>query len=355
MLTPTLVPERCQYNTTKTVRAGHELQADLHEFVITSAGTALITAYQTTTTNLSSRKGPVYACHAHEIDLNTGKVLFDWNRLSHVALTESYLGLPSEGQRHAGGLFSTSNSVQELQNGNLLICARNTWAVYEVDRSTCKIIWRMNGKRSDFTMGAGSPFFWPHHAVPYANGLFTVFDDGASPPEEKQSRGLLLFLDVKGKHVSLKQAYLNPAGFLASNQGSVQLLADGRVFVGWGDQPYFSEFAPDGTLLMDGELPLNVQSYRAYTYDWTGKPSEPPHAAVRANPAGGSIVYMSWNGATEVQRWTVLAGISRVEAGTGRFPAVGRLRDRHRRQQHRPQILCRPPGRQGPGSSGARA
>jgi hypothetical protein len=308
-----------QYNTTKTIRAGNGLQADLHELQITSAGTALITAYQTTTTDLrplgGPSKGPVYASHAQEIDLTTGKVLFDWNSLSHVALNESFLGLPSGKAKGTPVDYFHINSVQELQNGNLLISARNTWALYEVDRSTGKVLWRLNGKRSNFTMGAGSHFYWQHHAVPHANGLFTVFDDGSSPPEEKQSLGLLLFVDAKGKHVSLKQAYTNPAGFMAANQGSVQLLADGRVFVGWGNQPYFSEFAPNGTLLMDGQLPMNVQSYRAFTYDWTGKPSEPPQVAVRANPAGGFVVYASWNGATEVQRWMVLAGTvaSRLE------------------------------------------
>ncbi|HTT88150.1 MAG TPA: arylsulfotransferase family protein [Acidimicrobiales bacterium] len=308
-----------QYVATNTVHAGDGLQADLHELLITSAGTALITAYQTTTTNMSSLngpdKGPVYACHAQEIDLATGKVLLDWNSLSHIALDESYLGLPSGKAKGTPMDYFHINSVQEMQNGNLLISGRNTWAIYEVDRSTGKVLWRMNGKRSDFKMGAGSNFYWQHHAVPHANGLFTVFDDGSSPPEEKQSRGLLLFVDTTTMHVSLKQAYINPAGFIAANQGSVQLLADGRVFVGWGNQPYFSEFAPDGTLLMDGQLPLNVQSYRAFTYDWTGKPPGSPDVAVRPNPAGGFIVYMSWNGATEVHKWTVLAGsvASRME------------------------------------------
>jgi Arylsulfotransferase (ASST) len=303
-----------EYATIATVKAGHGLQADLHEFQITSAGTALMTAYETTTTNLSAlrgpSKGPVYACHVQEVDVATGKVLFDWNSLSHVGVTESYLGIPSGKAKGTPMDYFHINSVQELQNGNLLISARNTWALYEIDRSTGKVIWRLNGKRSDFTMGRGSNFYWQHHAVPHAGGLLTVFDDGSSPPEEKQSRGLLLFVDSKSKHVSLKQAYLNPAGFMAANQGSVQLLADGRVFVGWGNQPYFSEFAPNGTLLMDGQLPVNVQSYRAFTYDWTGKPSEPPQVAVRANPAGGSVVYASWNGSTQVQKWTVLAGTS---------------------------------------------
>jgi Arylsulfotransferase (ASST) len=300
------------YSTTATVQAGDGLQADLHELLITSAGTALITAYQTTTTNLSSiggpRQGPVYASHAQEVDLATGKILFDWDSLEHVPVTESYTGLPSGTAKGTPTDYFHINSVQEMQNGNLLISARNTCALYQVDRSAGKVVWRVNGKKSDFTMGAGSQFYWQHHAVPHSNGLLTVFDDGGSPPEEKQSRGLLLFVDTNAKHVSLKQAYLNPAGFMAANQGSMQLLEDGRVFIGWGNQPYFSEFAPGGTLLMDGQLPLNVQSYRAFTHDWTGQPSEPPAVAVRADPAGGFIVYASWNGATEVQRWMVLAG-----------------------------------------------
>ena len=168
-----------QYNTIKTVHAGDGLQADLHELVITSAGTALITAYQTTTTDLrplrGPSKGPVYACHAQEIDLTTGKVLLDWDSLSHVAPgRERYLGLPSGGQKGTPVDYFHINSVQELQNGNLLISARNTCALYEVDRSTGQVLLAcLNGKRSDFTMGAGSHFYWQHDARSYANGLFT--------------------------------------------------------------------------------------------------------------------------------------------------------------------------------------
>jgi hypothetical protein len=307
------------YGMTKTVQAGNGLQADLHELKMTSAGTALITAYEATTTNMSSiggpSKGSVLASHAQEIDLATGKVLLDWNSLDHVALDESFSGLPSGKAKGTPMDYFHINSVQEMENGNLLISGRNTWALYEVDRSTGQVLWRLNGKRSNFTMEAGSHFYWQHHARGHSNGIFTVFDDGGSPPEEKQSRGLVLFVDNKTRHVTLKQAYLNPAAFMAANQGSVQLVEDGRVFVGWGNQPYFSEFAPDGTILMDGQLPLNVQSYRAYTYDWTGNPSEPPQIAVRADPAGGSVVYASWNGATEIDNWTVLAGTaaSRLE------------------------------------------
>jgi len=86
------------------------------------------------------------------------------------------------------------------------------------------------------------------------------------------------------------------------------VLADGRVLVGWGNLPYFSEFAADGTLLLDGQFPIGDQSYRVFTADWTGHPADRPAVAARVNPAGGSVVYASWNGATELDTWTVLAG-----------------------------------------------
>src|SRR5262249_47502897 len=94
----------------------------------------------------------------------------------------------------------------------------------------------------------------------------------------------------------------------AANQGSMQVLADGRVLVGWGNLPYFSEFAADGTLLLDGQFPVGDQSYRAFTANWTGHPADQPAVAARVNPAGGSVVYASWNGATEVDTGTVRAG-----------------------------------------------
>jgi hypothetical protein len=300
------------YGPVHPVQAGDGLKADLHELNITSRGTALITAYQQTTADLSAaggpKQGPVLASHAQEVDLATGKVLFDWDSLEHVAISESFQPVPSGKQKDVPYDYFHINSIAEMPNGNLLISARNTWALYQVDRSNGNIVWRLNGKKSDFTMGAGSHFYWQHHARSFSDGALTVFDDGASPPEEKQSRGLLLQVDTKLKHVSLRRAYLHPAGFIAANQGSVQLLSDGRVFVGWGNQPYFTEFAPSGEVLLDGELPVNIQSYRAFTYDWTGRPTDSPRAAVRPNPAGGYVVYASWNGATEIDRWLILGG-----------------------------------------------
>jgi hypothetical protein len=219
--------------------------------------------------------------------------------------------LPSE--KGNGYDYFHINSISEAPDGNLLISARGTWAIYKVDRSSGKVIWRMNGKRSDFTMGPGTHFYWQHDARMPGPATLTLFDngsDGSLPTQEKQSRALLLSVSTKAMEVSLERAYVHPAGFAAANQGSTQLLPDGRVFVGWGNQPYFSEFAPEGTLLLDGEFPPGVRSYRAFTHDWVGHPTEPPSIAVTVAPAG-PLVCASWNGATEIASWTVLAGKDR--------------------------------------------
>ncbi len=146
------------YTTRHTIRAGHGLTADLHELVLTSRGTALITCYQTVNANLSSAggstKGQVVGGHVQEIDITSGKVLFDWNSLGPIAYSESYVPAPKSGPYD----YFHINSADLTPDGNLLISAKNTWALYKVDRSNGKLLWRMNGKRSNWKMALARAF-----------------------------------------------------------------------------------------------------------------------------------------------------------------------------------------------------
>ena len=302
------------YRTIATVRAGNGLMADLHEFAITPADTALVTAYRTASADLSGlggkSGGSVLAGLAQEIDIATGKVLFQWDSLDHVEVAESMTPF-SGGSQHNPFDYFHINSLALAPDGDLLISARNTCTVYKVSRQTGAVAWRLGGKHSSFTMKSGTRFYFQHHARPHGPSTLSIFDDGGAPPAyEKQSRAILLDLDTTSMTAALRRSYEHPAAVAAANQGSMQVLPDGRVFVGWGNEPYFSEFSADGQLLLDGEFPAGDQSYRAFTAAWTGRPGGKPDVAAHANPAGGSIVYVSWNGATEVANWEVQAGRS---------------------------------------------
>ncbi len=311
------------YQTIHTVHAANGLKVDLHEFYITPRGSALITAYRPAAADLSevggSRRGSVLAGVVQEIDVATGKLLFEWDSLDHVGIEDSY-------QKYTGGSqpfdYFHINSISLAPDGDLLISSRNTWTVFKVSRSSGKIVWRLNGKKSDFSFGRGARFSWQHHVRAHGSGTLTLFDNGAAPAEEKHSRAIVLDVDMTKKHVALRNEYWHPGKVLLSDaEGSAQLLPDGRMFVGFGTNPNFSEFTPGGRLILDGSMPKNDPSYRAFLVDWTGRPTEAPAVAARRQ-SGGTIVYASWNGATNVASWTVLAGESRsslAPAGSARW------------------------------------
>ena len=300
------------YRTIATVNAGDGLQADLHDFVISPQDTALVTANRPVTTDLSQVGGPARGVAlsgvVQEIDIPSGRVLFEWSSIDYVPVTDTYV--PFYGGTTAAPFdYFHVNSISVAPDGDLLLSARNTSTVYKVSRSTGQVAWRLGGKRSSFAMGPGATFWFQHHVLSQGRDTLSIFDDGGAPPaKEPQSRAILLSLNTGAMRATLRRSYAHPAGLAAANQGSMQVLADGGVLVGWGNLPYFSQFTAEGALILDGQFPVGDQSYRAFTAAWTGHPTDKPAAAARVNPAGGSVVYASWNGATEVNTWAVLAG-----------------------------------------------
>jgi hypothetical protein len=91
----------------------------------------------------------------------------------------------------------------------------------------------------------------------------------------------------------------------------VQSLDSGDQVLGWGQQPYFSEYDPRGQTVFEGRFVDSNSSYRAYRLRWSATPSTVPSLAA-STTAGTTTVYASWNGATRVGSWRVLAGAGRT-------------------------------------------
>jgi hypothetical protein len=118
----------------------------------------------------------------------------------------------------------------------------------------------------------------------------------------------VLKLDMQTKTATLTHQYGQSEGISADYMGDTQPLADGNVFVGWGAEPYLSEFSRSGKLLFEGEFPRPDLSYRTTLEPWVGEPLGSPVGAARGGGDGQTTVYASWNGATGVASWRVLAG-----------------------------------------------
>ena len=298
------------YTPLARVRAGNGYLADLHDFQLTERGTALLTAYNPVLCNLSAVGGPRYGAVTdgivQEIDVKTGLVRYEWTSLDHVGLGESY-ERAARSTTAAPFDFFHVNSINLDADASLLVSARNTWAVYDIDGRSGQINWRLGGRQSNFKAGAGTSTAWQHDPRLLGNGTISIFDNGASPAVRGQSRGIVLRLDPLHRHVKLVSQLTHAPALLADSQGNMQALENGDWFLGWGQVPYFSEYSPEGKLLFDAHFPAHTQSYRGFRFAWTGRPAHRPSFALQPGPGAGTV-YASWNGATLVASWVVLAG-----------------------------------------------
>jgi hypothetical protein len=298
------------YRQIAVVHAGNGLQADPHEFLLTPRGTALIAAENPVVQDLSkvhgARRAVVYDSVVQEVDVQTGLVLFEWHSLDHVGVEESHTRPP----RVDGHLYDYFhiNSIAQLSTGDLVISGRNTWGVYKLDRATGAVDWRLGGTRSSFRAGPGASFSWQHDARVTRDGTITLYDDGPTAGTGNQSRGIGLRLDTHRRTVRLVHDYRHTPKLLSNSQGDLQTLPNGNALIGWGSQPFLTEFAPHGQTLFDAHFPRGGESYRAYRLPWDGTPQTLPSVAASSDGHGTTTVYASWNGSDDVARWQVLAG-----------------------------------------------
>jgi hypothetical protein len=302
------------YKPLGTVTAGNGYQADLHEMQITPQGSAYVTAYTLVDADLSSaggaRDGVLQDAVLQEVDVKTGLVMYEWHAYGHVALSDSYSDPPSTAAQPWDFFHLNSISLDPWGDGNFIISARNTWAAYEINRASGAVLWRLGGKHSSFKMGPGTGTAYQHDVRWQANDTLTVFDDGATPKVHSESRAITERINWKRREVELVGRDVHTPALLAGSQGNDQVLPNGNSFVGWGEAPYVTELSPSGAVLFDAHLPYPGDSYRAYRFPWSATPATPPALAVKSSAATAATVYASWNGATGVSNWVVLAGAS---------------------------------------------
>jgi hypothetical protein len=300
------------YQKVASVRAGNGYAADLHEIRLAPDGTAWIDVFDPIRMNLAAARGAsdgvITDGVVQQIDIKTGLVMWEWHALGHIPVSESNNPPPSS--RYPWD-YVHINSVFPGPKGDVLLSARNTWALYDVDIHSGAVRWRLGGSRSTFKLGPGVRFYWQHDAEFQPGGLISLFDNGSDPPKEKQSRGLLLSPNLSARTVTLASQFVNPTRtLLAESQGNTLSLQGGNWLLGYGGLPDFTEYDASGHVLLDGALGRDVQNFKTILSPWRGQPRTTPSVAARRAAAGTITVSVSWNGATDVASWRVLAGSS---------------------------------------------
>jgi hypothetical protein len=284
---------------------------DEHELRVAGDGTAWLGSDPTV------RGGKLYDYVAQQVDIATGAVRWRWRALDHVALRDSFEAKP----RGVPWDYFHGNAIDPPTAGDptVMISARNTSALYGIDPQTGRTKWILGGKRDQFHL-ARHPnwvFCTQHDAQRLPGNRLLLFDNGgahiAADPRcpLHPARALLFRIDVKRKRVKLLHSWSSVGlakaggGLLSGWVGSAAPLPGDAMLVDWGQVPRVSEMGRDGreNLL----LRLSYWSYRAAPAHWVGRPDGAPAMAARRSGHRVSV-WASWNGATEIRRWQVLAG-----------------------------------------------
>jgi EmrB/QacA subfamily drug resistance transporter len=309
------------YQTLATLRGKDGWKLTLHAMVI-SGEDAWVTANKNIAKNLSSYggayNGALIDSAVQEYNLKTGKLLRTWDALEHIPLGDSRATVPTNG--FPWDAYHV-NAVDLSGEGTFLVSMRNTWAAYLVNIDTGKVEWTLGGRHSSFKFGPGAAFQWQHDVALGAGGhndlTVTMFDDhccqltggGTSVPATGASRGLVLKLNQQTQTATLLHQYTGNDEFESEYMGDTQPMANGDTFIGWGSEPYFTEYSSSGKRVLEARFPGSDLSYRTMVEPWVGLPLTSP-AAVARQHSGATTVYVSWNGATQVTSWRVLAGSS---------------------------------------------
>jgi hypothetical protein len=311
--------------------------ADMHEFKLLEDGKkAIMTSYQTRQFDmgpfgLTNSMGWIVDSVFYEIEVETGRPLFQWRALDHISPWESYVG-PMSTLTSGDGLtaetpwdFFHLNSVDKNSDGDYLISARHTCSIYKISGKDGSIMWSVNGERSDYELD-GFTFSHQHDARWLSDNethtVFSMFDNSGLTGNitYPESRGMIIGLDHQEGIAHLLEALPAPQnpGVSSWSQGNYQILPNGGRFANFGDHPFFAEYNDEGKPISWYKLAYwgsGVNMYRAQKFEWVGEPLTYPtlwtysatgHQETRQQndrSLGGMAFHVSWNGATEVRLW----------------------------------------------------
>ncbi|KAJ5893646.1 hypothetical protein N7495_005337 [Penicillium taxi] len=299
---------------------------DLHESQLTEDGTVLVTAVNVTQADLTSvggpKKGWIQDSLVYEIDIKTNDVLFRWSAYEHIAevpmsLSWAPIGLVGVGsgtKKTDPYAYSYLNSVAKYGD-SYLVSSRYMCSVLFIAPDG-SITWYLHGRTGgDFKLGPDTSFCYQHHvrflsqspkrvSIALHNNDNTPFTGNINI-----TTGLLLDVELYGsKKVTLnRRTWDHAEPVYARLQGSYQSLKNGHILQGHGSIPKIEEYDIDGNIVMRAQFGLDdvMHTYRVYRYPWIGHPSTIPQVVACLLNESEAAVYVSWNGATDINSWRV--------------------------------------------------
>ncbi|KAK3172582.1 hypothetical protein OEA41_005906 [Lepraria neglecta] len=316
------------YEMVAELLKSHDLtELDPHEFELIDNGTKVIQLGRIRRPSdwPYGKDGVIGESVLQLVDIATGDVEFEWRSLDQVPLDESCHTYPDIDYFHL-------NSAAKDSEGDYIINGYHVCTIYKINGTDGSIIWRLGGKKSDFTMLDGYELMRMHHirirpldSIKLPTALraqvtdtthlaLSIFDNAVIRPSAGSSASIVVLLDLEARTGQVVERYVQPDGMFGALFGSVQFLPNGDRFIGWGGQRSISQYTQNNELVFHAELAdaaTPTFSYRAFIGSWVGLPTTNPDVfSYSWTCTWQTTMYASWNGATEVRSWRFFGGVS---------------------------------------------
>lgn len=219
-------------NTTRTLGCASGLQPRFHDLLVQPGGDYWIMCDESRQMDLSAFGGAggaeVTGTAVQHLS-PTGALLFNWSPFDHFAITDVDVA-----ERTTPAVNWTHGNALDIDtDGNLLVSFRNLNEVTKIDVVTGTVIWRLGGRRNQFTfLDTPTPAFMHQHSVRVdGRGSVLLLDNIGNANESHAER---YELDERAMTARLADSYAALPRVVTPVGGSTQPLPGGRTLVSYG-------------------------------------------------------------------------------------------------------------------------
>jgi hypothetical protein len=254
------------------------IHSNPHELQVFPDGSSMYAVYPPRDhVDLSRFGGPKDATvldgEVQELD-PAGNLVWSWSTADHVALSETkqwypklFKDKPVELADGRGAYdLAHLNSIARAPDGRVVVSLRHTDAVYEIDRTTGDVVWKLGGTKTARSLKIlddpyGTKNFGGQHdaRVPGPNRV-TLFDNGSL--RDRAPRAVEYRIDRTKPTARLANAVQLERIEKSTCCGGARRLPGGHWAVSWGNNAYAGELAAGGGQVLTLRFSGGRHSYR---------------------------------------------------------------------------------------------
>lgn len=250
---------------------------DAHDYAVDNKGNVVLMAKENRPVDMSAiveggdPNATVIDLIIQEFDKDHN-MLLSWNSVDHFEITDANENSPYVDFTEQEVDYVHPNSVAIDSDTSILVSSRHMDEITKIHRKSGEIIWRLGGKKNEFTFINDTIGFSHQHSVSrLENGNILLFDNG-NLHDSLFSSAVEYTLDEENFTATLVSRYRRDPDTYSNHGACTQRVFNGNTIIGWGTYwPSATEFHPDGSPAIELDFTEHSFSPRIEKFPWKTK------------------------------------------------------------------------------------